>query len=279
MVKPHDEDNLLKIGNATGQLKMSNVDLALQKEANHLGQQLFGNSSEEGANFTNRLLDIYTQARNKDFLLIHNPGGWGNMHIERCLQWERSIVAGISATIESFGNTWLLVQHFRTGSSWLGHIRDVKEQFRFFASKAKIVAAELEFLTRHINNLKVILIGASQGAALGNATMQNLSGLRQVYSIELGMPFPYMSRRVIADRTLAIDGNGLMPDAMMEWNIITMLKAFSAAPFRWLKYWLGGKPTKFSLCINVPGHEYNWDHPEVGRQIGDFLKINFATNK
>jgi len=67
-----------------------------------------------------------------------------------------------------------------------------------------------------------------------------------------------------------------MPDAMMEWNIGTMLKAFLAAPFRWIKYRLEGKPTKFSLCINVPGHEYNWEHPEVRQQIEDFLQSNLS---
>ena len=256
---------------------MTNDDLALREEAHHLAQQLFGNESEKSISFTNRLLDICTRARGKDFLLIHNPGGWGNTHIEHCLLWERSIVDGISSTIERLGYSWLLIQYFRTGNGWREVMRDIKEQFRFFASKAEIMAAELEFLTRHINTLKVILIGVSQGATFGNAVMQHLPQLRQVYSIELGLFFLQRPRRIVTERTLAIDGNGLMPDAMMEWDIITMLRAFLAAPFRWLKYWLGGKPTKFSYCINVPGHEYNWEYPEVRQQVGDFLEANFST--
>ena len=258
---------------------MANDYLALQEEAHYLARQLFGNDSEKAISFTNRLLDIYTRAGGKDFLIIHNPGGWGNTYIEHCLQWERSIVTGISTTIERLGYTCLLIQHFRSGNGWQEVIRDMKEQFRFFASKAKVMAAELDFLTRHNSTLKVILIGASRGAAFGNAVMQCLDELCQVYSIELGMFFLQRPRRVVTERTLAIDSNGLMPDAMMEWNFITMLKAFSVAPFRWIKYRLAGKPVKFSYCINVPGHEYNWDYPEVRRQIGDFLELNFATNK
>ena len=77
---------------------------------------------------------------------------------------------------------------------------------------------------------------------------------------------------------MALDSNGLMPDAMMEWDILSMFKAFSAAPFRWIKHQLEGKPIKLGHCINVPGHEYNWEHPEVQRQIKDFLEINFSTN-
>jgi len=256
---------------------MTDVDLALEEEAHHLAHQLFGNETEKCAGFTNRLLDICTRAQGKDFLLIHNPGGWGTTNLEHCLQWERSVVTGISATLDRLGYTSLLIQYFRTGKGWREHIRDIKEQFRFFDSKAKAMAAEIEFLTRHINNLRVILIGISQGAGFGNAVMKHLIELRQVYSIELGMLFTQKRRRIVTERTLAIDSNGLMPDAAMEWDIITILKTLLATPFRWIKYRLVGRPKRFSLCINVPGHEYNWEHPEVRQQIENFLQISLGT--
>ena len=256
---------------------MTSDYLALEEEAQHLAHQLFGNEAEKYADFTNRLLDICGRAQGKDFLLIHNPGGWGTTNLAHCLQWERSIVTGISATLERMGYTCLLIQHFRTGSGWRERIRDIKEQFRFFVSKAEIMATEVKFITHHTNNLKVILIGISQGAVFGNAVMQCMPGLNQVYSIELGMLFIHRSRRVVTKRTLAIDSNGLMPDAIMEWNITTMLKAFLAAPFRWIKHQLEGKPVKLSHCVNVPGHEYNWEHPEVRQQIEDFLQLNLGT--
>ena len=255
--------------------------MALEEEAGKLAQQLLGNETEKCVGFTNRLLDICTRAQGKDFLLIHNPGGWGGAPLEHCMRWERSIVEGVSDTIERLGYSWLLIQYFRSGNSWWAHMQDVKEQARFFlkgkSSKVGIMAAELKFIAQHINNLKVILIGVSQGAAFGNAAILQISGLRQVYSIELGMPFFYRSRRVVSERTLAVDSNGLMPDALMEWDIITMVKAFSAAPFRWIKYRLQGKPVKFTHCINLPGHDYNWDYPEVRQQVGDFLSTNFGT--
>lgn len=263
-----------KTRNSTGWSKM-NTDL--RAEASQLAEQLFEDKNRKQTNFTKRLLELYAQAQGKDFLLIHNPGGWGNTRLENCLQWERSIVKGISATIESLGYTWVLTQHFRSGTGWREVIRDIKEQAHFFAAKAGILAAELQFITRHLNSLKVILIGASQGAALSNAVLQSSSQLDRVHSIELGIPFLYKSRRVITEQTLAIDGNGLMPDAMMEWDIITILRAFGIAPFRWIKYRLQGKPIKFSYCVNVPGHEYNWEYPEVQRQIEDFLNLNFST--
>ena len=257
---------------------MAERRLTLEEEANHLAEQLFGSDAKKCANFTSRLLDICTRAQDKDFLLIHNPGGWGTTHLENLLQWERSIVEGISATIEKLGYTRSFMQYFRTNSGWREIMRDIKEQYRFFTSKSKLMAAELEFIARHFDALKVIMIGVSQGAAFSNAVMKQLNGLNQVYSIELGIPFPYKSRRVITEKTLVLDSNGLMPDAMMEWDIPTIFRTYLAAPFRWIKYKLQGKRIKFTYCINVPGHDYNWDYPEVQGQIENFLNLNFGTN-
>lgn len=160
-------------------------------------------------------------------------------------------------------------------------MRDVKEEACFFlkgkSSKAKIMAAELKFIAQHINNLKVILIGVSQGAAFGNAVMRQPGDLHQVYSIELGICYPHVSRRVVTERTLAIDSNGLMPDFMIRRNLKARFKAFITAFFRWFKHRLEGKPAKFTHLINLPGHEYSWEYPEVRQQIGDFLDINFGT--
>ncbi len=260
---------------------MTDDYLLLQEEANHLAHQLFGNNIKKCTSFTNRLLDICTRAQDKDFLLIHNPGGWGSAPLEQCLQWERSIVEGISATIERLGYSWLLTQYFRSGSSWWSRMKDIKEQARFFFkgkySKAREMAAELKFITQHISNLKVILIGVSQGAAFGNAVMRQLGELRQIYSIELGICYPHMSRRVVTERTLAIDSNGLMPDLMINRNLKVRFKTFITAFFRWFKHRLQGKPAKFTHLLNLPGHEYSWEHSEVQRQIINFLEANFGT--
>ncbi len=255
--------------------------IALQKEACHLAQQLFGNETKKCVGFTNRLLGICTRAQGNDFLLIHNPGGFGSTPLEHCLRWERSIVEGVSATIEQLGYSWLLTQYFRSGNNWWAHMRDIGDQacflFKGKSFKARLMAAELEFIAQHINNLKVILIGVSQGAAFGNAAMRQLGGLSQVYSIELGTLFPHMSRRVVNERTLAIDSNGLLPDPMVCGNLRTAFKAYITAPYRWIKCRLQGKPEKFTYCINAPGHDYSWEYPEVHQRIMDFLDTNFGT--
>ncbi|MFC2004605.1 hypothetical protein ACFLUY_00090 [Chloroflexota bacterium] len=253
--------------------------LTLEEEANGLAEQLFEGDIQKRASFTGRLLDICTRVRDKDVLLIHNPGGWGTTRLENLLQWERSIVEGVSDTIEKLGYTCLLMQYFRTNSGWRAIAGDIKEQTRFFISKARIMATELEFVTRHFDTLQVVMIGVSQGAAFSNAVTQYLNGLDQVSSIELGIPFPYKSRMIITEKTLALDNNGLMPDALMEWDVPTIVRTYFGAPFRWIKYRLQGNRIKFTYCINVPGHDYNWDYPEVHRQIEDFLKLNFGTKR
>ena len=257
---------------------MTSDYLALQEEARHLAHQLFEDKAEMVSSFTTRLLDICTRAWGKDFLLIHNPGGWGSNALEQCMQWERNIVTGVSATIERLGYACLLVQYFRSGTSWREQLRDIREQFRFFATKARIMAAELEFITRHIDNLKVVLIGVSQGAAFNNSVMQQLTKLHRVYSIELGMFFPYLSRRVLTERTLALDWNGIVPDAAVRRDLIAAARASLAAPFKWLKHWLKGRPIKFSQCVNVRGHNYDWGYPYVRRRVTGFLETNFGTN-
>ena len=87
---------------------MTDAYLALQEEAGQLARQFFGDDMKKYASFTDRLIDICTKARGKDFLLIHNPGGWGHTPLERSLQWERSIVEGIRDVVEGLGYSWLL---------------------------------------------------------------------------------------------------------------------------------------------------------------------------
>ena len=258
-------------------------ELTLQIDANQLAQQLFGNHNRKGARFARRLFDMCTMAQDKDFLLIHNPGGWGSTPLEHCQEWERSIVEGVKSSIERLGYSSFVTQYLRGGRSWWAHLWDAREQVRFFfkgtSTRARILAAELSFITRHLDSLRVILVGASQGAAFSNTVMRQMSEFRRVYSIELGIIFIHMSRRVITERTLAIDSNGVVPDPVAHRDLWAGFKTYGSAPFRWGKYLLQGKPRKLSDCINVPGHEYNWEYPEVRKRIESFLETRFGVQK
>jgi hypothetical protein len=264
------------VDKTAGQAAMTAGYTDLLDEAQEVARQLFGNHEEKVAAFTGRVMDTCARAQGKDFLLIHNPGGWGNRVFEQCLDWERSVVTGVSATLEKMGYNQLMIQYLRSGMGRREWLQDVRDQLSFFGNKAKIMAAELELITRHLDNLKVILIGVSQGAAFANAVMRQLDGHHRVYSIELGMFFFHLSRRVVTERTLSMDSNGAEPDAAVRCDMLPVLRAYAAAPVRWARLLLKGKPVRFTYCVNVRGHNYDWSYPEVQKQVTDFLQNKFG---
>ncbi|MCX6009753.1 MAG: hypothetical protein NTW48_06960 [Chloroflexi bacterium] len=273
-----DETAFIKAGNVNKELKMRSVQQTLREEAYSLAEQLF-ESEETASDFAKQLLDICARAKGKDFLIVHNPGGWGHAQFDQCLKWERSIVAGIEAVIDDMGYSSFLTQYFRSGKGWWERMRDLREQFRFFASKARIMAAWLRFILKHVNNIKVILVGISQGAAFGSSVMRQLDGPYPVYSIELGFPFQYKSWRIITERTIAVDSNGVIPDVLAQGNLRVGARILMAAPFKWMWHRLRGRRVAFAHCVSAPGHEYDWDNPEIQKPIRDFLKTNFGTKK
>ena len=252
------------------------ANLTLREEAYHLAEQVFG-SKEAGSDFANQLVNVCTGARGRDFLIVHNPGGWGHARLDQCLEWEQSIVTGIKDAIEEMGYSVFLMQHFRSGTGWREHMHDIREQIRFFTSKASIMSTWLQFIMTHTGAINVILVGISQGAAFSNAVMQQLNGDYPVYSIELGFPFQYKSRRVIAEKTLALEDNGVQPDALAQGNLWVGVELFVAAFFKWIWYHLRGKRVVLAYCVTAPGHEYDWANPQLQRRIKDFLKANFST--
>jgi pimeloyl-ACP methyl ester carboxylesterase len=257
---------------------MTGANLTLREEADRLAGQLFG-SGEAGSDFANQLLDVCARAKGKDFLIVHNPGGWGHARLDECLAWERSIVAGIKGVVEEMGYSLLLTQYFRSGRGWREQMRDLRDQFSFFAPKARAMASWLRFILTHVNDIKVILVGISQGAAFGSSVMRQLGGSYPVYSIELGFPFQYKSWRIITERTLAMDSNGVRPDVLAQGNLRVGAGILMAAPFKWIWHRLRGRRVAFAHCVNAPGHEYDWSNPEIQKPIRDFLKTCFGAKK
>lgn len=268
----------MKTVNIRGESEMSSVARALKQDAYRLAGELFPNA-EAGRHFAERLLDVCASAEGKDFLVVHNPGGWGYARLEECLEWERSIIAGVTNVIKEMSYSVLLTQYFRSGRGWREQMRDLRQQFSFFSSKAKTMAAWLKFIIEHTKISKVVLIGISQGAAFGSSVMRQLGGLYPLYSIELGFPFQYRSWRVITERTLAIESNGVRPDVLVQGDLLVGAKILIAAPFKWLWHSLRGRRVSLAHCVNAPGHMYSWHNPIIRKRIRDFLLTNFGTGK
>jgi hypothetical protein len=265
----------LKPGSSDGAPDPSVTETNLQEDACRLARQII-KSQEACDKFARQLIDVCARASGKELLIIHNPGGWGRARLEQCLEWERGVVAGIQAAVTEMGHSFLFTQYFRSDQGLLEEIKDLREQFYFFKSKADVMAAWLTFIINHIDGIKVILVGVSQGAAFSSAVMHSLGDDYPVYSIELGFPFMYKSRRVITGKTLEIEGNGIRPDVLAQGNIWVGARILMAAPFKWMWYYLRGKPVTFAHCVNAPGHEYDWSNPEIQRCIRDFLEANFG---
>ncbi|MBN1643924.1 MAG: hypothetical protein JW856_03815, partial [Dehalococcoidales bacterium] len=204
-----------------------------------LAERIFPRQRKKHKQLVAQLREMCAQAHDKDFLVIHSPGGWGNTRWEEIQDWEQSIVTGVTATLEKLGYSCLIKQYFRSGDALWGR-KNVSREARFFLTgvsyRAGVFAEELKFIVQNLPKLKVILVGASQGAAFNNAAMMKLENTERIYSIELGTFFSHMSRRKITEHTLAIDSNGSMSDPMCHRNLRIATKAYLGAFYRWFKF-------------------------------------------
>jgi len=253
--------------------------LPIVEAAGHLAAKIFPHNNKKRKLFFAGLQEMYSAARNKDVLVVHSPGGWGNAHWEDIQGWEKSIVTGVTATLEKLGYSQTIKGYLRSGDAlWGGRSWYKEAKYFLFGTnyRAQVLAEEIKFLMVNLPKLRIILVGASQGAAFNNTVMVYLGNVERVYSIELGTFFAHMRRRQLTTRNLAIDSNGLMRDPMCHRDLWKGTKAYFIAFVRWFKYKAQGNPQKFTNCINTPGHEYQWEYPEVHGRITEFLTAVFG---
>ena len=116
--------------------------MALTDEVDQLAWHMFPEDTGKQAVFVRRVVELCSVASDKDFLLIHNPGGWGSTKKENLLQWERSIVEGVSTSMEGLGYECSFFQYFRSETGWRAILGDIREQTRFFKNKARVMSTE-----------------------------------------------------------------------------------------------------------------------------------------
>jgi hypothetical protein len=263
----------------TGGLPLSTYDLSavpqsVAEDAARLAEELFGDGQEKGKEFVSQLLATYVEARDKDFVLLFNPGGWGWNLLESSPGW-RSIFTGIESSLDSLGYTSLLLNYQRTEDNLHGIINECLEMITLYPSKARNLAHRVEFLTDHIPDLRVIIAGESDGTVISDSAMNILRDNPQVYSIQTGPPFWHEA--VMLDRTLVLDTNGMVPDSFSQGNIPVMIWASIKDLF--------GLPQseehvgRVMRYISAPGHDYQWQYPKVYSRIIIFLEKNFGTKE
>jgi len=254
--------------------ELATVPQSVVDDATGLAMELFGDYQGKYHDFVNQLLATYVEARDKDFIVLFNSGGWGWNVLDSSPGW-RSIFSGIKSELDELGYTSLLINYQRTGGTLRGRINEFVEMIAFYPSKAENLACRVEFLTEHIPDLRVIITGESSGAVLSDSTMNVLRYNPNVYSIQTGPPFWH--KNVMRDRTLLLNDNGIVPDAFSEGDIPIMI-------WESLKASLGlsrqeEDTGKILLVFRAPGHDYRWQYPKVYSQVTGLLEENFGFKK
>lgn len=255
----------------------------INEKALALAKQLYPGRVRQQRQVTDWLTPLYEKVKGLDLLVIHSPGGWGSAGLKDLIDWELSIVEGVESSLTRAGVKWSIVQYPRTQDNIWDHLKHLPEQLWFGLTgkmkQARVVAAGLEFIREHSENLRILLLGASQGAAFDNAVIKYLVNRDRIFSIELGIFFAHLPRRKLTENTLAIDSNGMVPDPVVHWNFAKAFRAYVTAPFRWIRYKMAGEPVKFTYCINVPGHEYRWEYLSIQNQITNFIETNLVKKR
>ena len=242
------------------------VPQSVAEDAAGLAKELFGDYQEKYDDFVNQLLAIYSEAKDKDFVIVFNSGGWGWSLAEASPDW-RSILGGIKSELDSSGYTSLLLNYQRTGETLRGSLDECVEMANSYPSKAKDLAARVEFLTNNIPDLRVIIAGESNGTVISDSAMNILEDNTRVYSIQTGPPFWH--KNIMLDRTLVLNGNGIVPDSFSQGDFFTMIRSNLRGLFGLSQP--GDNSGKILYYVRAPGHEYQWNYPEVYSQITDFL--------
>lgn len=245
---------------------LSRVPDSVREDARKLAGEMFRRHSEEREDFIQQLLVTYLEARDKDFVLIYNPGGWGSSLLKDSPGWQ-SIVAGIEANLNSQGYDLLPLSYRRTHDSWLGSLDEISEMAVQYDQKARTLAARLDFLTSHNPGLRVILASESNGSIISDRVIMLLEDNGRVYGIQTGPPFWYHPES--RERTLIISDNGETPDSFSRGDFFTMITAN-------FKTWFGfSRPEEgrgnILKVFRAPGHYYSWQHPRVSREVNGFL--------
>lgn len=250
---------------------ISAVPHSVVSDAEMIAAGLFEDHQEECDRFANELLATYLKAKDKDFVVVFNPGGWGWNLVEASPGWQ-SIFNGIQAELSDSNYTSLLLTYSRTVNTLLGRLEELEAMITDYSLKARELACMVDFLTAHNTNLRVIIAGESHGTVISDRAMSLLADNQRVYSIQSGPPFWH--RNEMTERTLVMKSNGIVPDSFSQGNFWELC---------WgnLKYWLNLSQPEENYgttphYVRAPGHDYWWQYPEVYSQITEFLQEKFG---
>jgi len=258
----------------------------IEQRAWQAAEEVAGSSKKAQEQFVTEVLDLYSKVKESDLVIFCNSGGWGTKPLSSDYQGQ-SWLTGMMEKLTQLGYEPCVIDDIRTGNSLSEHLFEFKEDLTHYPSKAKVLAAKIDFLTQNTTELKVIITGQSNGAAFTGEVANRLKDNPKVYSIQVGIPFWHRVHEV--GRSLVIDNSGIGADALTERDIMTMIKsnwgkllilnhvpAFTPVDWFISRSVLILTSYNFGLGLHAPGHEYMWEYPGVGPVIEAFLVNNFS---
>lgn len=249
----------------------SSVPQSVIDDAVALATELVGDSREKLQNLVDQLLAAYVEVKDIDVVVFFNSGGWGWNLTDETPGWA-SILDGIKTQLDDLGYQSLVLNYRRTSTGMKGCIKEFFEAATKYPRKAVDFARQVEFLTDHLPDLKVIVAGESTGTVISDKAMDILKDKNQIYSIQTGTPFWH--KPVPLERTLLMNSNGRGIDTFSYGNIPAMIWAT-------VKGWLGmtspdDNPGDILSWLKAPGHDYSWQYPGVCTAVSEFLGENFG---
>ena len=201
-----------------------------------------------------------------DVLIVSHAGGWGNVPLKYADDL-RPIVLGTGGYLQSRGLRTKVIQCDRLPATPLGEFIMTAELWGLHNTCARRHARRLEGVLRKHPDLRVVMVGLSNGAAFANAVMAQLEdwAFDRAISVECGPPVYYLP--VESDRSLTIIKQGEdplfsgVPDQVLS-NTVGVLAGMVVSL-------LSGSPLSFQAALRESGHEYLW--PEIAPEVTGFI--------
>jgi hypothetical protein len=258
------KDEILAIDDFAG-ISQDVIDDASQRAT-----VLFEDNEERREDFISHVLALYQEAKEIDVLVIVNSGGWGWSAIAESN--EKELAPGIDGVLKERGNSTLWIDYFRTDKNFYGAVGEFMMAMSTNPTRAQELAARTNFLTDNLPDLKVILLGISNGCTICSGAMPILAENEQVYSIQLGPPV--WNNNSHLERVLLLRTNGTIPDSFSHGDLVTIFRANLESAFGISQEYEGD----ILLYIGAPGHDYNWKYDWLKLEIGNFLSEYFSKN-
>ena len=252
-------------------IDFSSVPQSVVDDAEKMANELVGNDEARHQIVMDQLVGSYVAARDADIVVFFNSGGMGWNYIVDTPGWA-TILDGITSELKELGCRPLVLNYSRTSKGLWGSVKEAIEASTRYSKKVVGMEKRVEFLIDHLPDLKVIITGESTGTTIAEEAMGFFRDRANVYSIQTGNPWWYMTTD--QERTLRINTNGTCEDAFNKGNVPGMI---------WVTFkgWIGlsspaDNPGDILKFLKAPGHHYSWTYPDVSSEIIKFLEENFT---